>query len=516
MKIVTLDHIQKSLLLLLCVGLVSCESENEKANAMFVEASKHLVKSREAREDSYSEAHKHISTALKIIDKIPSQYPSSDIAVQITQGIARLNNQTIASMRETKKELKQMAKLVRSPRLAGLYILEQGLNAYKKESQKLSQRRKETSNSDFVRVFAMLGEPERARLTGNKMHVSRTEIEELVSSGMSERAMSLAAAGKVNEAAGIAKDYPKTSCWTLLRIAQATPVPKKIEFLKSACKKVHGTNTKKCLSDVTWELVKQKKNELVKECSENIRKGSGRATTERAVALAASVHNCRAAIRAAGKLKSERDKRSQFFAQLMDTDDNITGSLSEGCAYAGASEIAIDLAKKTKGAPQAYAYIALASNSTTQEDATNFLKMALKSSRSEKSQTQKPSALGRVALEYSRMKKNSKANEVFREMQKETAKHSDYFLQCDLLIEGARIALKLGHRKIGEDVIVKVLRKMKKAQANEKNMHRRASYYAWVLAKSHNLLLSSNARLNDDAEEVAFSMIEEFTSSEDD
>ncbi|MBC8427220.1 MAG: hypothetical protein H8E00_01030 [Deltaproteobacteria bacterium] len=87
-----------------CLGMVlfvGCSSPDEKANKLFVEASQLIKSAQEVEKTSYPSALKIYNEALTKVDKIISKYPSSQIAVKLSQGEAKIGNDTINEFRET-------------------------------------------------------------------------------------------------------------------------------------------------------------------------------------------------------------------------------------------------------------------------------------------------------------------------------------------------------------------------------------------------------------------------------
>lgn len=79
---------RKLLSLLSLLGLVlviGCGSPEEKANKLFVEAANFLKMAKEAEKTSFSEALKNYEKALGNLQKIPSKYPSSQMATRMVQ-----------------------------------------------------------------------------------------------------------------------------------------------------------------------------------------------------------------------------------------------------------------------------------------------------------------------------------------------------------------------------------------------------------------------------------------------
>ncbi len=82
------------------VILTSCTTPDEAANQLFVEASNLVVTADEASQGNFSAALEHYKKALAKVEKISSKYSSSQLAVQIAQGNAKLGDYTISELRD--------------------------------------------------------------------------------------------------------------------------------------------------------------------------------------------------------------------------------------------------------------------------------------------------------------------------------------------------------------------------------------------------------------------------------
>lgn len=82
------------------VLLVGCSSPDEKANKLFVEASQLVKSAQEVEKTSYSSALKLYNEVAAKVEEIISKYPSSQIAVKLCQGEAKIGNHTVDQFSE--------------------------------------------------------------------------------------------------------------------------------------------------------------------------------------------------------------------------------------------------------------------------------------------------------------------------------------------------------------------------------------------------------------------------------
>lgn len=98
------------LVILFAVGLsVACAGPNEKANKLFIEATRMVESAQQSAITSYTEAAGRFQESLKRIDLIQSKYPSSNIAVEIAQDKVVLGSVTVSQLRALTQEMAEMA-----------------------------------------------------------------------------------------------------------------------------------------------------------------------------------------------------------------------------------------------------------------------------------------------------------------------------------------------------------------------------------------------------------------------
>jgi len=92
---------------LIIISLVSlivfsgCSSPNRNANELSLKASQLVQLAQETEETSYSNAFKLYEDALEKMEEITSEYPTSQLASEISQGQAKIGHYTITEFRET-------------------------------------------------------------------------------------------------------------------------------------------------------------------------------------------------------------------------------------------------------------------------------------------------------------------------------------------------------------------------------------------------------------------------------
>ena len=87
-----------------CLGMVlfvGCSSPDEKANKLFVEASQLVKLVQEVERTSYFDAFKLYKDALEKLERITAKYPSSQLAVKIVQGEAKIGPYTITDFKDS-------------------------------------------------------------------------------------------------------------------------------------------------------------------------------------------------------------------------------------------------------------------------------------------------------------------------------------------------------------------------------------------------------------------------------
>ena len=96
--------------------------DNKRANQLFVEASQLVHTAQEAEQTSYAEAFKLYQAALANLDKITTHYPSSQVAVQLTSGQAKIEAYTLAEFREVVHQAEVRAGAEGNPLTCALFV----------------------------------------------------------------------------------------------------------------------------------------------------------------------------------------------------------------------------------------------------------------------------------------------------------------------------------------------------------------------------------------------------------
>lgn len=97
---------KRSLVLLLmgCLGLilfVGWANSEDEATKLLREAAQLVKSAQEAEKTSYAEAFRLYTEALAKVEKITVAYPSSPLAVKLTQGEAKIGLYTLTELKET-------------------------------------------------------------------------------------------------------------------------------------------------------------------------------------------------------------------------------------------------------------------------------------------------------------------------------------------------------------------------------------------------------------------------------
>ncbi len=105
--------------------LAGCSTPDEKANKLFVEASELIKSAQEVEETSYVDAFKLYEKSLTKLERITSKYPSSQLAVEIAQGKAKIGPYSIQSFRDVVLPLaRRKAEAEQDPKVCAIFVAE--------------------------------------------------------------------------------------------------------------------------------------------------------------------------------------------------------------------------------------------------------------------------------------------------------------------------------------------------------------------------------------------------------
>ncbi|MDH3998254.1 MAG: hypothetical protein OET90_05390 [Desulfuromonadales bacterium] len=127
------------------------EDPNEAANKLFVEASKQFDQAR--AETTYKASWQAYTEAAAKLDQITSKYQTSNIAVSLVSGQAKLSNYSLDKFRAVEDPLKRLAEAEQSP-LSFAYLLTENLDIEDWEKKSLL--------NDIIISLAMSGDMEKA------------------------------------------------------------------------------------------------------------------------------------------------------------------------------------------------------------------------------------------------------------------------------------------------------------------------------------------------------------------
>jgi tetratricopeptide (TPR) repeat protein len=106
----------------LLFSLPSWFDPDKRANQLFVEASQLVHAGQEAEQTSYIEAFRLYQAAQGNLDKITLRYPSSQVAVQLTSGKAKVGAYTLAEFQQTVRQAEMRAEAERDPLACILFV----------------------------------------------------------------------------------------------------------------------------------------------------------------------------------------------------------------------------------------------------------------------------------------------------------------------------------------------------------------------------------------------------------
>jgi len=225
---------------LVIVLFFGCSSSDEKANKLFVNATQLVKSAQEAEVKSYSDALKFYKDALEKTEEIISKYPSSQVAVRLSQKKVDSGPYTITDFRHFVANTKLKADAEEDPLACAFFVANTIKDTGKKAWALL----------DIASFYAKAGQYDKA------LHVAKTiEKDNYKANAFSWIADSYAEAGQndkalkmLSQALHIAKtikdDYLKTLSWRRIAdsYAKAGQYDKALKMLSQA---LHITETMK-------------------------------------------------------------------------------------------------------------------------------------------------------------------------------------------------------------------------------------------------------------------------------